>query len=121
VPLHILLGTRGGRGVVCVQCVSQRHSLLIKHHIVGGYGAGACSENLAVIQDVTVSKVLIEGFTAVGVEYLQGNSTEPEILLAANEVILSAGVFGSSKILMVRPFIRSPRICYQQRCICFVC
>jgi hypothetical protein len=66
-------------------------------------GAGTCSENLVVIQDVTVSKVLIEGSTAVGVEYLLGNSTEPEILLAANEVILSAGVFGSSKILMVRP------------------
>jgi choline dehydrogenase-like flavoprotein len=55
-----------------------------------------------VIQDVTVSKVLIEGSTAVGVEYLQGNSTEPEILLAAREVILSAGAFGSSKLLMVR-------------------
>jgi choline dehydrogenase len=75
--------------------------------MVGGWGAGACSENLAVIQDVTVSKVLIEGSTAVGVEFLEGNSTDPDILLAAKEVILSAGVFGSSKILMVRAFFCS--------------
>jgi choline dehydrogenase-like flavoprotein len=54
-----------------------------------------------VIQDVTVSKVLIEGSTAVGVEYFSGNSSDTEVLLAANEVILSAGVFGSPKILMV--------------------
>jgi choline dehydrogenase-like flavoprotein len=65
-----------------------------------------------VVQDVTVSKVLIKGSTAVGVEYLEGNSTEPKVLLAANEVILSAGVFGSSKILMVRPFLPSPHMFY---------
>jgi choline dehydrogenase-like flavoprotein len=111
----MLLGASGGRGVGCVRCVCQRGSLLIKRHIVGGCGAGACSENLAVVQDVTVSKVLIEGSTAFGVEYFEGNTTEPEILLAANEVILSAGVFGSSKILMVSLFIRSPRTCCQQR------
>jgi choline dehydrogenase-like flavoprotein len=69
--------------------------------------AGECSDNLQVIQNITVSKVLFEGSTAVGVEYVQGNSADPEILLAANEVILSAGVFGSSKILMVRPLICS--------------
>jgi choline dehydrogenase-like flavoprotein len=67
-----------------------------------------------VIQDVTVSKVLIEGSTAVGVEYLEGNSTEPEILLAAKEVILSAGAFGSSKILMVRPLTCLPFSSWQQ-------
>jgi choline dehydrogenase-like flavoprotein len=72
-----------------------------------GWGAGVCRDNLAVIQDATVSKVLIEGNTAVGVEYLEGNSSEPEILRAKNEVILSAGAFGSSKILMVRPLTRS--------------
>jgi choline dehydrogenase-like flavoprotein len=74
------------------------------------WDAGACKENLAVIQDVTVSKVLIEGSTAVGVEYLQGNSTNPEILLAAREVILSAGAFGSSKLLMVRRYNVVPHV-----------
>jgi hypothetical protein len=63
-----------------------------------------------VLQDVTVSKVLVKGSTAVGVEYLEGNSSDPEVLLAAKEVILSAGVFASSKILMVRPFICLPSL-----------
>jgi choline dehydrogenase-like flavoprotein len=65
--------------------------------------AGACSDNLKVIQEVTVSKVLIDGSEAVGVEYLVGNSSEPEVIYVSEEVILSAGVFGSSKILMVHP------------------
>jgi choline dehydrogenase-like flavoprotein len=78
-----------------------------------GWGAGVCRDNLAVIQDATVSKVLIEGNTAVGVEYLEGNSSDPEILRAKNEVILSAGAFGSSKILMVRPFTRSRKFFYR--------
>ena len=65
-------------------------------------GAGACSDNLRVVQDATVSKVLLEGSTAVGVEYLVGGDSAPQVVRAAKQVVLSAGVFGTPKILMVR-------------------
>jgi choline dehydrogenase-like flavoprotein len=93
----------------CVMCFCQRwcssdQAITLDCHSLCGWGAGACRDNLKVIQDVTVSKVLIAGSTAIGVQFLEGNSSNPKILLAAMEVILSAGVYGSSKILMVRPW-----------------
>ena len=66
--------------------------------------AGACSGNLQVVQEATVSKVLLEGSTAVGVEFLVGGeSAAPQVVVAAREVVLSAGVYATPKILMVRP------------------
>jgi GMC oxidoreductase len=77
--------------------------------------AGVCAENLEVVQHATASKILLEGSTAVGVEYVVGNdsSSETEVVFANKEVILSAGSFGSPKILMVRFFYRrsSFRVC----------
>ena len=55
------------------------------------------------VQEATVSKVLLEGSTARGVEYLVGgDSANPLVVKAAKEVLLSAGVYGTPKILMVR-------------------
>ena len=60
------------------------------------------------VQEATVSKVLLEGSTAVGVQYLVGgDSANPQVVRAAKEVLLSAGVYGSPKILMVRPYATS--------------
>lgn len=64
------------------------------------HGAGACSDNLKVIQGATVSKVLLEGSVATGVEYDVDGVTST--VHASHEVILSAGAFASPKILMVR-------------------
>ena len=56
------------------------------------------------VQEATVSKVLLEGSTAVGVEYLVGgDSAAPQQVVATKEVILSAGVYATPKILIVRP------------------
>lgn len=72
---------------------------------------GACSGNLQVVQEATVSKVLLEGSIAVGVEYLVGgDSAKPQVVLAAKEVLLSAGAYSSPKILMVRTHATWPKV-----------
>ena len=43
--------------------------------------AGACSGNLEVIQGVTVTRILLEGSRAVGVEYLTSPDSEPQVLV----------------------------------------
>jgi choline dehydrogenase len=55
--------------------------------------------NLAVRTGVTVSRVVLEGTRAVGVEILAGN--ERKVIRARREVILSAGVIGSPQVLML--------------------
>ncbi|HEY5147402.1 MAG TPA: GMC family oxidoreductase N-terminal domain-containing protein [Polyangiaceae bacterium] len=55
--------------------------------------------NLAVRTGVTVSRVVLDGTRAVGVEVLAGN--ERKVIRARREVILSAGVIGSPHLLML--------------------
>jgi choline dehydrogenase-like flavoprotein len=57
------------------------------------------SPNLATRTGVTVTRIVLEGTRAVGVEILGGN--EREVLRARREVILSAGVIGSPQVLML--------------------
>jgi len=56
-------------------------------------------DNLHVITNATVSRVVLEGRRATGVEILRGGRSET--LHARTEVVLSAGVFGSPQILML--------------------
>ena len=67
------------------------------------HSAGLCGDNLEVVQGATVSKILLEGSTAVGVQYVLGNDSaaEPEVVMAAREVVLAAGPYNSPKLLMV--------------------
>jgi len=56
-------------------------------------------ENLTVLTDIQVEKILIEDKKAIGIEYLsKGNTCQ---ILANNEVILSAGAFHSPQLLML--------------------
>lgn len=59
----------------------------------------ALRQNLKVATGALVRRVLIEGRRAVGVEYELGG--ERLVARAAREVILSAGVFNSPKLLML--------------------
>lgn len=54
-------------------------------------------QNLEVITSATTSRILFEGNTAVGVEYLKDG--QKLVVKANKEVILSAGAFGSPQIL----------------------
>lgn len=68
---------------------------------------GRCEANLQLIQGTTVSRVLLDNSKvprAVGVEYVDSADTllsDKKILHAKKEVILSAGPFGSPKLLQV--------------------
>jgi len=55
--------------------------------------------NLKVITHAQTSRVLIEGGRAVGVEYLQGNTTQQA--RARREVVMTAGAFGTPQVLML--------------------
>jgi choline dehydrogenase-like flavoprotein len=57
------------------------------------------SPNLTTRMGVTVTRIVLEGTRAVGVEILGGN--EREVLRARREVILCAGVIGSPHVLML--------------------
>ncbi len=65
-----------------------------------GYLTEADLPTLEVQQRGTVSRVVIEGGRAVGVEVI-GAKGERRIVRARKEVILSAGAFGSPQILML--------------------
>lgn len=55
--------------------------------------------NLTVLTDATVTRVVIDGSRATGVEILTKSGRE--VIGASREVVLSAGVFGSAQILML--------------------
>lgn len=76
----------------------------VNEHDVRVWCGGPCSGNLQLIQEATASKVLLEGSTALGVEYTVGNDSSPQVVMATEEVILSAGAYASPKLLMVRFF-----------------
>ena len=59
--------------------------------------------NLAVLTDATVTRVVLDGSRATGVEILTGPKKQrrTEVVSAAREVILSGGVYGSAQILML--------------------
>jgi len=56
-------------------------------------------KNLTVITNAHVSRVLLEGRRATGVEFAHGHTMRH--LTARREVLLSAGTFGSAKLLML--------------------
>jgi choline dehydrogenase len=63
------------------------------------YLSNGHAERLRVMVGVVVSRVVVEGGRAVGVEILEKSG--PRVLRAAKEVVLSAGVFGSPQILQL--------------------
>ncbi|MGB2079808.1 MAG: choline dehydrogenase, partial [Vibrio sp.] len=56
-------------------------------------------DNLTIIQGVVVQRILLEGKTAIGIEYKKGNQTTQ--VLANKEVISSAGSIGSVQLLQL--------------------
>lgn len=59
-----------------------------------------CAGRVEIVQSATASKVLLEGGRAVGVRYMDGDGQAQEVV-AAVEVILAAGPFGSPKLLQL--------------------
>lgn len=57
--------------------------------------------NLVVLSNARTHRVLLSGGRATGVEYSLGPGAAPKSLLAAREVILSAGTFQSPQLLML--------------------
>ncbi len=64
-----------------------------------GYLGKTRAASLEVVTGAVVSRVVVENGRATGVEYLTRNG--PQVVHAAQEVVLSAGVFGSAQILML--------------------
>jgi choline dehydrogenase len=63
---------------------------------------GACANNLQVVQSATVTKILINGSRATGVQWFSPVAgTAVRTLSARQEVIISAGPFGSPKLLQL--------------------
>ena len=57
-------------------------------------------KNLTVRTDVLVTRIVLEGSRAVGVEVVDKPGGQPQILRAEREVIVSSGAIGSPKLLM---------------------
>lgn len=55
--------------------------------------------NLTIKTHAVTDKVLFSGKRAIGVQYLQGNDTNPTVVHANREVIVSAGAIASPQIL----------------------
>jgi choline dehydrogenase len=92
-------------GVALAQ-VNQRHGL--RHSVVDAFLAPARKRrNLQVVTSVLVTRVLVEGGRAIGVEYRIGD--RQRIAFARKEVLLSAGAVGSPKLLMLSG-IGPPRV-----------
>ena len=63
---------------------------------------GPCSHNRRLIQSATVTRIVVEGGRAVGVEYaVDGDLDDPRMIVADREVISSAGPFMSPKLLQL--------------------
>lgn len=65
---------------------------------------GKCKKNLRLVQGITVTKVLLQGKRASSVQYVSSRDTKlrhPRTLHARKEVIISAGPFGSPKLLQL--------------------
>lgn len=66
---------------------------------------GACKNNLRLMQGITVSRVLLNNHRqAVGVEYIptaEGKMGRKRTLRAKREVLLTAGPFGSARLLQL--------------------
>ena len=60
-----------------------------------------CAKNLKLVQDATVSKVRTKGGKATAVEWYKGQKGTVNTVTANKEVILSAGPFGSAKVLQL--------------------
>ncbi|EJD41712.1 hypothetical protein AURDEDRAFT_115327 [Auricularia subglabra TFB-10046 SS5] len=63
--------------------------------------------NIRLLADCTVSRVILEGNRAVGVEYLEGSTRK--VTMATKLVVISSGAFGSPQILE-RSGIGSPEV-----------
>lgn len=59
-----------------------------------------CAGRVEIVQSATVSQVVLKGGRAVGVRYLDAEREEHSVT-AAVEVVLSAGPFGSPKVLQL--------------------
>ncbi|KAL8988600.1 MAG: hypothetical protein Q9177_002355 [Variospora cf. flavescens] len=57
--------------------------------------------NLFVFNNTLAEKIVFDGTRATGVRVTTGNATNPYVITAAREVILSAGVFQSPQLLQV--------------------
>jgi choline dehydrogenase len=55
--------------------------------------------NLTVVTGAFVTRIVFEGFRAVGVEYSTGSAAQ--LVRASNEVLLTSGAIGSPKLLML--------------------
>lgn len=61
----------------------------------------AMRSNLTVLSGATVTRVVLEGTRAVGVEVADAAAAPRRILRATREVVLSAGAIGSPHILLL--------------------
>lgn len=71
---------------------------------VGPVINGKCKSNLRVITGITVTRLLLSGRKVIGVEYVASIDTEQisnMTLMANKEVIVSAGPYGSPKLLQL--------------------
>lgn len=71
----------------------------VRYSSARAYVTGPDRANLTVLTGATVSRVVLEGGRAVGVELVEGS--ERQVVRAVREVVVSAGAFGSPQILQL--------------------
>ena len=75
----------------------------IRQWSAGNYPFGP---NVTVWTDTHVTKVVVQGHRATGVEFLRHGNTKGEVS-ARQEVIVSSGALGSPKLLLLRQALSS--------------
>ncbi len=72
-----------------------------RHSVATAFLIPALSRsNLTVVTNAMAKQIIIEGTSAVGVEYISGKNSSQKVY-ASKEVILSAGTFQSPQVLML--------------------
>ncbi len=72
----------------------------LRYSAAQGYVHDKALPNLAVVVNTQVTRVVIEGSRAVGVETVDAKGNK-DVIRAGREVVLSAGVMGSAQLLML--------------------
>ncbi|MEV5537035.1 FAD-dependent oxidoreductase [Saccharopolyspora shandongensis] len=97
VPMLDDYNAEGQEGIAAVQLSADPG---VRYSSSKGYLHNGSVDDLTIVTNATVSKVVLNGSRATGVEVIGKNGSR-RVIRAGREVILSAGAFGSPQLLML--------------------